>query len=586
MTHLEEIRAKLSIEELVSGYVQLKKAGRNLRGLCPFHNDTRPSFMVSPEKGIAYCFSCNNGGDIFKFIQLIERVEFPEAVRILAERTGVRLPEYKPEQQDEKQRLLKANEAAVQFFAEQLKISPVASHYFENRGLTTQAIETFRLGFAPDSYKSLKEYSLQKGFSEKELLTAGLLNQRSIADQNTYDRFRNRVIFPIADHQGNWVGFGGRILDQGEPKYLNSPDTPIYNKSYVLYGLNMAKEAIKQENLAIFVEGYMDVIACHQAGTKNVIATSGTALTAGQLKLIKRYTHSVAFAFDQDSAGMEATKRAIELAREAELEPKIILIPNGKDPDECIKESKEIWLKAIKEAIPAMDFYFAHALKLHDKSTLEGKKAIAHFLLPLIQAYPTRLEQDEYLKRLAFELQTEPQYLWEDMKRLSKSGSRASYEKFENNEEAYHLPLTAYRSFGREEFLLAFIVNYPQLYPMVEANLMDLFPTDSMIEKIYNRLKKVYASGSLMDASFLKAELSEEESHDLDILALLIEEHYPEINEEKAQQEMLSLIKSINQKNLKKAQKDIEFKIRSTQNIEERNSLLNQYNEMIKLNKL
>jgi len=341
MNHLEEIRAKLSIEDIVGGYLQLKKAGRNLKGLCPFHNDTRPSFMISPEKGIAYCFACNTGGDIFKFIQLIEKVEFPEAVKLLADRAGVRLPQFKPEAHNAKLRTLKANEEAASFFAQQLKKSKVGMKYFKERGLNEETIKEFNLGFAADSYHALKDELLKTGFSEKELLNGGLLSQRSIADKSTYDRFRNRYIFPIRDHQGSTVGFGGRIIGEGEPKYLNSPDTAVYNKSFVLYGLDLAKDAIKQEDFAIFVEGYMDVIAAHQAGTKNTVATSGTALTPLQLKLIKRYTTNIAFAFDQDAAGTQATKRAIELAQEAELSIKVILIPTGKDPDDCIRESKE-----------------------------------------------------------------------------------------------------------------------------------------------------------------------------------------------------------------------------------------------------
>ena len=329
MDHLEEIRAKLNIEDVVGEHVQLKKAGRNLKGLCPFHNDTNPSFMVSPEKGIAYCFSCNTGGDIFKFTQLIEGVDFPEAVRILAQKANVTLPEFNKTHQDERVRIIEINQKAVRFFQEQLEKNSKAKRYFEERGLKDETIEQFQLGYAPDSFRALKD-ELDKKYSIKDLLLAGLINQKSVADQNTYDRFRGRLIFPIHDHQGNPAGFGGRILDEGEPKYLNSPDTPTYNKSFILYGLHLAKEAVKQEDLAIFVEGYMDVITAHQAGTKNVIATSGTALTPQQLKLIKRYTKNIAFAFDQDGAGIEATKRAIELAQETELNIKIIHVRKGK----------------------------------------------------------------------------------------------------------------------------------------------------------------------------------------------------------------------------------------------------------------
>lgn len=387
-------------------------------------------------------------------------------------------------------------------------------------------------------------------------------------------------MFPITDHQGNKVGFGGRILGEGEPKYLNSPDTPVYNKSYILYGLNMAKEKIKSENLAIFVEGYMDVIACHQAGTTNVVATSGTALTAGQLKLIKRYTNNIALAFDQDVAGMEATNRAIELAKEANLNVSIILIPNGKDPDECIRESKEGWVEAIKKAVPAIDFYFSHALKLYDQTSLEGKKAIAEFLLPIIKLYPTSMEQNEYLERLAFALRTDSKFLWEDMKKLSSKSNPLHSRPSETPPPA--APKKTF--FSREEFLLGFILSYPETYPQVREDLIEMSTFDPETEKIYNAIKNVYDSGSEIEGIALKSMLPETCHEKLDLLTLLIDEHYPEINQKLAEKEMLSLVKTINQKNFKSAQKEIEFKIRSTQDITERNSLLNQYNEILKLN--
>lgn len=583
MNHLDEIRAKINIEDLVSGYVQLKKAGRNLKGLCPFHNDTRPSFMVSPEKGIAYCFSCNTGGDIFKFTQLIEKVDFPGAVRILADKAGVRLPAFKPEAHDEKQRVLRANELAAGFFADQLKTSEKGMDYFKERGLSEDTIQQFQLGMAPDSYTALHDYLTKADFDEKTLLDAGLIIQRSIADKSTYDRFRNRMIFPICDPQGNPVGFGGRILGEGavpagrqEPKYLNSPDTPVYNKSFVLYGLHLAREAIKQQNLAIFVEGYMDVIAAHQAGTANVIATSGTALTAPQLKLIKRYTKNIAFAFDTDSAGSEATKRAIELAQEAELDIRIIRIPEGKDPDECIRKSPEAWKEAIKKAVNVMDFYFSHALSLYDPTILSGKKAILEMLLPLIRQTSTSMEQNEHLKRLAYELKTDVRYLWEDMKKMTV---KKTYQPPAQNQESAPQKET----FSREEFLLGFILDQPELYEIVRSHLIDLAGFDPATEKIYMTMKKVYNSRSAIDLTELRAELSETERERLDILPLLIEEYYPDFSQEAAEKEVMSLIRQINRKNIHASQKEVECKIRETKDSGERTLLLNQYSQILKL---
>lgn len=579
MNHLDEIRAKLNIEDIVSGYVQLKKAGRNLKGLCPFHNDSRPSFMVSPEKGIGYCFSCNTGGDIFKFIQLVEKVDFPGAVRILADKAGVRLPEFKPEVHNEKLRILKANELATEFFADQLKNSKMAMEYFTGRGLTESTIKEFQLGLSPDSYTALRDHLKQADFDEKLLLDAGLISQRTIADKNTYDRFRNRFMFPIHDQQGNAVGFGGRIIGDGEPKYLNSPDTPVYNKSFVLYGLSLAKDAIKTEDLAIFVEGYMDVIAAHQAGTRNVVATSGTALTAPQLKLIKRYTKNIAFAFDSDSAGLEATKRAIELAREAGLNIRIIQIPDAKDPDECIQKSPEAWKSAIKNAVRAMDFYFTHTFLLYNSKDLEGKKAILDVLLPLIKQTSTSMEQNEHLKRLAYELNTDAKYLWEDMKKFKIQDSR--FKNFESESSAGTAPKKDV--FSREEFLLGFILEYPDLYKIVHENLIDVAGFDPATEKIYKALKKMYNSRSVIDVVELRTELSEKEQERFDILPLLIEEHYPDFPQELVKKEVHTLIQQINRKNVHSSQKEFEYKIRAAQDPGERTLLLNQYSQILKL---
>lgn len=576
MNHLDEIRAKINIEDLVGGYVQLKKAGRNLKGLCPFHNDTRPSFMVSPEKGIGYCFACNTGGDIFKFIQLVEKVDFPGAVRILADKAGVRLPEFKKEVHDEKIRMLKANELTADFFAEQLRKSDKAMGYFNNRGLTDATIREFQLGLSPDSYTALRDHLKASDFDEKLLLDAGLISQRSIADKGTYDRFRNRYMFPIHDQQGNAVGFGGRIIGEGEPKYLNSPDTPVYNKSFVLYGLQLAKEAIKKADLAIFVEGYMDVIAAHQAGTRNVIATSGTALTAPQLKLIKRYTRNIAFAFDADSAGAEATKRAIELAQEAELNIRVIQIPEGKDPDECIQKNPEAWKESIEKAMRVMDFYFRHAFSLFDAKDIDGKKAILDMLLPLIKQTNSSMEQNEHLKRLAYELKTDAKYLWEDMKKLT---ARKTYQPIAEADTA----APKKEVFSREEFLLGFILEQPNLYEIVHTNLIDVADFDPTTEKIYKNLKRVYNSLSTIDMESVRAGLSEEELERLDILPLLIEEYYPDFSEEAAKKEVISLIREINKKNLHASQKEFEFKIREAQDPGERTLLLNQYSQILKL---
>lgn len=582
MDHLEEIRSRLNIEDLVGGYVQLKKAGRSLRGLCPFHGEKTPSFMVSPEKGIAYCFGCHQGGDIFKFVQLIENVTFGESVKILAEKTGVQLPREIPKANNKRLKGIEINQWTVKFYIEQLEENKNQKEYFTGRGLSEETIKKFKLGFAPDSFDKLKNYLTQKGFKDDDLVDASVLNRRSIADKNTYDRFRNRLIFPIFDHQDNPVGFSGRIMGKGEPKYLNSPETPAYNKSLILYGLNWAKEKIKEEKMAIFVEGYMDVIATHQIGSENVVATCGTAITAQQLKLIKRFSKNIAFAFDQDSAGLEATFRAIELAQTSDLNIKIIIIPEGKDPDECIQKNPDKWREAAKNPVNVMDFYFNYAFNKFDKSNLEGKKQILDFILPLIKLYKSDVEKSVYLNKLAIEIKTDVRLLWSDLKKVeikSYPGNRKQYNQPKNVESGN----LKKKIFSREEFLLGFIFCYPEMYKEVADNLIKKIALDPDTEKFYNMLEKVYTLESSIDMSRFKEELSEEDREKVDIYALLIDEFYPDFSEDVIKKEFFKLIKEINRKNIYTAQKNFELKIRTSQDKQEKNILLNKYNELLKL---
>lgn len=574
MDHLQEIKSRLSIEELVGSYVPLKKAGRSLKGLCPLHREKTPSFIVSPDKDIAYCFGCNQGGDIFKMTQLLENCDFPEAVKILAEKTGVRLPRTLPKIHNKRLGILEINKEATRFFQDQLNENPKKKAYFLDRGLSEATLKNFQLGFAPDSFTALKEHLLSKGYTEAQMLEAGLIIQRSLADKNTYDRFRNRLIFPILDHQGYGVGFGGRVIDEGEPKYLNSPETPAYNKSFVLYGLDRAKEAIKKTGIAILVEGYMDLIAAHQAGTENVVATSGTALTLEQLKLIKRYTPKVAFAFDRDTAGMEAALRAIDLAQNAELKIFIIPIPHGKDPDECIRKNPKAWHKATEKPISSMDFYFDYARTNFNPETLEGKTQMLAFLLPLIKQYPTEVEQGAYLERLALELKTDIRLLWNDLKKVKKTVSPP-----EPSGETVASPA----KFSREVYLLGLLFQYPHLYSGIGEELLENIFFDEGTKRFYKALKSVYNKERALTLEKVKETLEPGDLPFLDIYRLLIEEYYPDFSEEAAEREIKNLVRSINRANLYRVQKEYEFKIRASSSTEEKNLMLNQYNELLKL---
>ncbi|MFO0780606.1 MAG: DNA primase [Candidatus Gracilibacteria bacterium] len=365
---VQEIKAKLSIEDVVRQYVQLKKAGRSLKGLCPFHAEKSPSFVVSPERGIAYCFGCHKGGDIFAFIQEIEGVDFVDALKLLAERTGVELQQYEMKHalpKGEKDQLLQVHELVTKFYIRQLWETPDGKKvldYLHTRGLTDETIRRFQIGFAPDSFDATHSLLLKEGFSKKMLVLSGLaLTQETTVDR-IYDRFRGRLMFPISDHMGRVVAFGGRALKKDqEPKYLNSPETAIYHKSNVLYGFSFAKPSIKEHQEVILVEGYMDMIAAFQAGLTNVVATSGTALTVQQLRHVQPFVRSIALAFDMDNAGQEAARRAFDLTQEFDFFVKVITLPEGKDIAEFAK-TRSVELPAIVQSAQTYGDYFYEKL--------------------------------------------------------------------------------------------------------------------------------------------------------------------------------------------------------------------------------
>ena len=577
MDHLEEIRARIGIEELVGSYVQLKKAGRNLKGLCPFHNEKTPSFIVSPDKGIAYCFGCHQGGDIFRFTMLVENVPFPEALKILAQKAGVKLPERMPLVANQRLKTIEINGLATRFYQDQLAEHPRMKDYFLNRGLTEETIAKFKLGYAPDSFDSLKGFLAQKGYAPKELIEAAVVSQRSIADQNTYDRFRNRLMFPIFDHQDNPVGFSGRIVGDGEPKYINSPETPAYNKSLILYGLNWAKETVKTKDSAILMEGYMDVIAAHQAGTTNAIATCGTALTPQQLKLIQRYTRNLVFCFDGDTAGKDATFRAIELAQSADVNLRVLQVPEGKDPDECIQKNRSAWEKAVESPISVMDFYFAHAFRQFDRNSVQGKHQILEFLMPFLKTVRSEVEQGIYLDRLALELKTDTKLLWNDLRNWKVR--KVAPSPASTTSPAADTPTP----FSREEYLLGFIFTYPETYPEVANSYIDTIPVDPKTEAFYNAFKTVYTRESSVDPNKIRERLSEEDWARLGVLGLLAEEEYPDLSDEERLKEVRKLAREINRKNLHNTQKEVEYRIRLTQDPAEKKSLLGRLHEIAQL---
>jgi DNA primase len=403
MDAVEDVKARLSIEDVVSRYVELKRAGRNFKGLSPFGNEKTPSFMVSPEKQIWHDFSSGKGGTMFSFIMEMEGVDFRGALEILARQAGIDLAMYQTGSSSSsklKSRVYEALELATKFYQIQFsKYRPAAEYILKKRQFSKSTALEFRIGYAPESGSSLTNFMLGKGFTKEELKAAGLGTQR----REFGDMFRGRVMFPLADPQGRVIGFTARQMhdDPNSPKYINTPQTMVYDKSRHVYGLHLAKDAIRKSKFAVVVEGNLDVIASHQASIKQTVATAGTAITEMHLKALGRFTPDVRLAFDQDGAGIAAAERAIPLANRADVTLKIIDIPGGKDPDELISKDPAAWVKALESGQYAPDWLINQYQKRLDLTSAVGKREFSDVLLRIVRSMTDSVEQDHYLNKIA-----------------------------------------------------------------------------------------------------------------------------------------------------------------------------------------
>ncbi len=492
MSTIEDVKSRLDIVELVNGYVPLKKAGRNFKALCPFHQEKTPSFIVFPESQHYHCFGCGASGDAFTFVMQTENVEFPEALRQLARRVGVvlRPPTDEEKQIDrQRQRLQELNLAAAQFFHHQLlygDAGAAARSYLEERAVTGEAVQTFMLGYAPDRWDALLAYLQERGYGEQELNLAGVVVERE--GGGYYDRFRHRLIFPIRDQQGHVIGFGGRTLDpERQPKYLNSPQTPLFDKGTVLYGLDQAVGAIRHDGRVILVEGYFDVLAAHQRGYRNVVAPMGTALTTAQVLQLKRLTKRLFLALDADTAGAMAMLRGLDVIREAmdertvlvptaqgllrserELdgEVRIVVLPAGQDPDEVIRADPALWEKSLAEALPVLEYVLTRISQEVDLSTAKGKAAAVQQALPLLAEIHDPVEQAHYVQRLAHLVQVDERAIlaqlgWGQPAPTGRPRRRAPRKPLA---EVAEIPFPERRETIAEGFLLVLLYRFPQLW--------------------------------------------------------------------------------------------------------------------------
>ena len=427
----DRVKQQADIVRVVGEYVRLKKTGKDFSGLCPFHQEKTPSFTVSPIKQIFYCFGCGKGGDVYNFVMDMEKCEFPEAVKVVAEKCGIAVPrpkERSPEERKENQQrsvLVEIHREAQSFFVKQLEGTlegKAARAYLEDRGLDKEAMTRFGIGYAPSGGDALLR-QLKSKYNEKLLVESGLVS-RDQSGGRLFDRFRRRITFPISNESGKIVAFGARALGDDMPKYLNSPETPIYSKSNVLYHMDRAKEALRRQDFAILVEGYMDAIAVARAGISNVVASCGTSLAEQQIKLLGRFTRRVVVNYDPDTAGQSATERSLTLLLEQDFEVRVLALPpvgdNKADPDLFIRErGKDEYLKLLKEAPPYVDYLIARARKM-DLTTGEGKQRALNFLLPYIQKIPNGIMRSEWATRIAQQLRIEEPLLRSALSKAAK----------------------------------------------------------------------------------------------------------------------------------------------------------------------
>jgi len=578
----DEIKSRLDIVDVIRDYIQLKPAGVNFRAICPFHREKSPSFVVSPEKQIWHCFGCGKGGDVISFVKEIEGLSFVEALRTLAPRAGVILKKENPALTSQRNRLLDAMSLAVEYYHRMLLDSPLAEEardYLVKRGLTEKTIEDWQIGFSPDSWDDLMNLLKQKNFKENEIFLAGLAIKKENSNR-FYNRFRNRLMFPINDANADPVAFTARVLPSREAeekmgKYINSPQTQLYDKSKILFGLDKAKMTIKAEDLAILVEGQMDVITAHQHGYKNVVASSGTALTQEQLLLLKRYSQNIALAFDMDSAGQMAADRGIREAMNQEMNIKVIEVPDGKDPDECIKNNPKTWEEAVQKAKPMMQYFFDKVLTGLKLDKVEDKRLAAKKLLPIIAKIENIIEKEHWLKELGTKINVGENYLREALSVTKATESR-------NYNQPKPLPQAPIREVKTRaeiltESLLALLLKFP-IYLNYTADHLPLERVEGDANMAvyknlliyYNNLNSNGADlASFFDYFNFRAWLEEQagalETEEasplllaLDRLAILSDRDYYNLDTESAKAELLKIVIPLKKNFLSRALQETE----------------------------
>jgi DNA primase len=483
MSIASEIKQKLDIVEIVSEYVTLQKSGHNFKAICPFHSEKTPSFFVFPDNQSWHCFgSCGTGGDVFSFVMKKENIDFAQSLKLLAEKAGISLAEFKvPDKarDERRERLHRLNEAAAAYYHHLLLHTPAgkkAIDYLSQRGLSAQSIEQFQLGFSKDSYEDIQHHLLSENYTEQDLLDAGMIIERESGGY--YDRFRNRIMFPIRDIRGNVTGFGARAMDDSTAKYINSPQTTIFDKSSSLYAIDRASKFIRQSDMVVITEGYMDVITAHQHGIQNTVAAMGTALTEKQLDILKKFSKNIVLALDADSAGIEAVFRSGELFDKTKTvtpsdmidgsitgllayEVKVVVLPQGKDLDQVIREDETQWHHLLHNARPIIDFLFSNAIARIDLNSAQDKSMLVDKFIPLLSGIKDTIRQAHYIHQLATLLKINDKVI-EDVIIKSRI-SRKTRKTVTRLNDHIHIIDPSLLSSPLEEYCLALLFQFPSL---------------------------------------------------------------------------------------------------------------------------
>ena len=582
MSVVDEIKQRLDIVEVVSSYVTLKKAGRNYKGICPFHAEKTPSFIVFPDTQSWHCFgACGTGGDVFTFVMRQENLDFAGALQLLAQRAGVSLKQRTEADLAEdklKKRLHEINETAAEYFHNLLLNSTAGEtvrSYLAQREINPATINRFQLGYALDDWQALGDYLQQRGYKREDILAAGLIIEREDGSGH-YDRFRGRLIIPIRDERGGVVGFGARVLDDSIPKYINSPQTSVFDKSAILFGLDLAKGAIRREGLAVIVEGYMDVLMAHQHEIANVVASMGTALTEAQLKLLARFSKRFALALDADAAGYQATLRSMALAQETladrvvpvptpgglikyeshlDIDIRIITLPQGQDPDKVIRESPALWAELVENALPIVEYYFKVLTSELDLDSPKGKAEAVRRLMPVIQEIGNAVERTHYIQKLARLVRMDERTL---LRQAEMKGKKAKRHEIEREE----LPDREEFTFGLEEYCLSTLLKRPHLLQSLDEVLRDMgadgLNADDFVQAENREIFASWRESLGLDLEGLREELDPMLHPRFDLL-LEGPRGAPPLDEDKAEKALIEGALRLRQRKLQRLVEELRF---------------------------